>query len=90
MEAIMATIVEIPVSRFLYMLIISTILLIMGRIKLVVIINYFMIIYCGHLLNFSFFSNVIESSISGPVLLLAVFVVINILLATVCLYFHKE
>lgn len=90
MEAIMAKTVEIPVSWFLCMLIISTILLMMGWIKLVVIINYFMIIYYGHLLNYSFFGNEVGSTSSGSVLILAVFVVINILLAAVCLYYHKE
>jgi hypothetical protein len=90
MEAILTTMVELPVSWFIYLLAISTILLVMGRIKLVVIINYIMIIHFGHLLNFSFFSEAVESSISGPVLMLAGFVIVNILLAAVCLHFHRE
>ncbi len=90
METIMSTIVEIPMSHIAVVLMISTIALLFGRIKLALFINYCFIVYSGHLWDVALFSEVNETKLNTSAFVFMGFWIMTVLLAAVSLAFHKE
>jgi hypothetical protein len=90
METIMSTIVEIPMSHIAVVLMISTIALLFGRIKLALFINYCFIVYSGHLWDVSLFSDVSDTKLNSSAFVFMGFWIMTVLLAAVSLTFHKE
>lgn len=90
METIMSTIVEIPMSHIAVVLIISTIALLFGHIKLALFINYCFIVYSGHLWDVSLFNELSDTRLNTPAFVFMGFWIMTVLLAAVSLAFHRE
>lgn len=90
METIMSTIVEVPMSHIAVVLMVSTVALLFGRIKLALFINYCFIVYSGHLWDFALFSDVSDTKLNTPAFVFMGFWIMAVFLAAISLAFHKE
>ncbi len=90
MESLLSTQISIPMSQMITALILITVTLIFGRVKLSLFIGYFAILFWSHIWDLPLFIEAGAGKLSGQAFLLTGFVIILILFATLSLIFHKE
>ncbi|PKN34077.1 MAG: hypothetical protein CVU61_09945 [Deltaproteobacteria bacterium HGW-Deltaproteobacteria-19] len=89
MESLWATDVVIPLSSLITVLLLSTLGLIMGRLKLTLFLMYGYLMYWGRLWDVSIFTDS-ASRLSGPALLITGLFLLLVLFAMLGLVFHRE
>lgn len=90
MNVIMSAVTEIPMTHIVAVLLTSTVILIFGKLKLALLVNYFFIFYSGHLWDFAVFGNTGSSDVNTSNFAFAGFLIIIVFLAALSLMLHKE
>ncbi len=90
METLLAAQTSIPMLQMIAVLIMITITLIFGRIKLSLFIGYSAILCWSHIWELPIFTEASIWKISAPTLLLTAVMIIIVLVAMLSLVYHKE
>jgi len=90
METLLSTELTVSVSQISMVLLVSTILLIFGRVRLALLAAYCFILYWAKPWNFDLYSETIPARLNGPDCLFIAFCIITTLLAITGLAFNKD
>jgi hypothetical protein len=90
MDTLLSTQTSIPMFQMIAVLIMITVTLIFGRIKLSLFIGYCAILCWSHIWDLPLFTESSVWKISGPAFLLTAVMIIFVLIAMLSLVYHKE
>jgi hypothetical protein len=90
MEIFTSTQLAIPMSQVILLLILSTLALLVGRLKLALLINYCFTLYWGYIANLDFFTATEVSKLNQYTFLYFGSGIVIIMLAMIGLLTHRE
>jgi hypothetical protein len=90
METLLSTPITVPMSQIICAMLLCTIALVFGRVKVALFVAYCFMLYWGKPWNLQLFTDTVPAKLNGAELALIGFCFVTVLLAMMGLVFNKE